>query len=260
MFPSSTKDVPAPRAVPRHVAIIMDGNGRWAKRRMLPRVAGHRRGVEAVRAIILACIERDIEFLTMFAFSSENWRRPADEVSILMELFLHALEQEVAKLHANAIRFKVIGDTSVFNPRIRELIALGEAQTAAHTRLTLTVAANYGGRWDVAQAARRYFLEHPESLRDERGPPPEVLEPYLAMAYAPEPDLFIRTGGEQRISNFLLWQLAYTELYFTDMLWPDFDGIALNAAIDWYAQRERRFGRTSEQVQAAGARFALRPA
>ena len=260
MFPSSTRDVPEPGAVPRHVAIIMDGNGRWAKQRMLPRVAGHRRGVEAVRAIILACIERDIEFLTLFAFSSENWRRPPDEVSILMELFLHALEQEVAKLHANGIRFKVIGDTSVFNPRIRDLIAAGEAQTAAHTRLTLTVAANYGGRWDIAQAARRYFAAHPESLRADAAPPAEALEPYLAIAYAPEPDLFIRTGGEQRISNFLLWQLAYTELYFTDMLWPDFDGAALGAAIDWYRQRERRFGRTSEQVQADDFRYETRSA
>ena len=250
MFTSSTREIPAPRAVPRHVAIIMDGNGRWAKQRMLPRVAGHRRGVEAVRAIILGCVELDIEFLTMFAFSSENWRRPPDEVSILMELFLRALEQEVAKLHANGIRFKVIGDTSVFDPRIRELIAAGETQTEANTRLTMTIAANYGGRWDVAQAARRYFAANPEAKRENAEFRPEVFEPYLAMAYAPEPDLFIRTGGEQRISNFLLWQLAYAELYFTDTLWPDFDAIALNTAIDWYRRRERRFGRTSEQVKA----------
>jgi len=228
MFTSSTRDVPEPRTVPRHVAIIMDGNGRWAKRRMLPRVAGHRRGVEAVRAIILACIERDIEYLTMFAFSSENWRRPPDEVSILMELFLKALEQEVAKLNANGIRFKVIGDTSVFDPRIRDLIAAGEAQTAGNSRLTLTVAANYGGRWDIAQAMRRYVAAHTDALQGNAPLAPESLEPYLAMAYAPEPDLFIRTGGEQRISNFLLWQLAYTELYFTDMLWPDFDAAGLN--------------------------------
>jgi len=259
MFTSSTRDVPEPRNVPRHVAIIMDGNGRWAKQRMLPRVAGHRRGVEAVRAIILACVERDIEFLTLFAFSSENWRRPAEEVSILMDLFLHALEQEVAKLHANGIRFKVVGDTSMFDSRIRDLIATGEAQTAAHRRLTLTVAANYGGRWDIAQAVRRYIAAHPEIPSDKVLLAPEALEPYLAMAYAPEPDLFIRTGGEQRISNFLLWQLAYTELYFTDMLWPDFDAAALTAAIEWYAQRERRFGRTSEQVQAA-VQLAARPA
>jgi undecaprenyl diphosphate synthase len=251
MFPSSTREIPETNDVPRHVAIIMDGNGRWAKQRLLPRVAGHRRGVEAVRAIILACIELDIEFLTLFAFSSENWRRPADEVSILMDLFRYALEQEVAKLHANGIRFRVIGDTSMFGPRIRELIAAGEAQTADNTRLTLTIAANYGGRWDIAQAARRYFALHPEALRESGSFRPEHLEPYLAMAYAPEPDLFIRTGGEQRISNFLLWQLAYTELCFTDMLWPDFDAVALHSAINWYRQRERRFGRTSEQVQAS---------
>jgi undecaprenyl diphosphate synthase len=216
----------------------------------LPRVAGHRRGVEAVRAIILACIERDIEFLTLFAFSSENWRRPADEVSILMDLFLRALEQEVAKLHENNIRFKTVGDLARFPARIRELIAAGEALTARNTRLTFTVAANYGGRRDIAQAAQRYFADHPE-VAD--GPPmaPEALDPYLAMSYAPEPDLFIRTGGEQRISNFLLWQLAYTELYFTDLLWPDFDAAAFDAAIASYRNRERRFGRTSEQVQAA---------
>jgi undecaprenyl diphosphate synthase len=250
MFTSSTRDIPAPRAIPRHVAIIMDGNGRWAKQRRLPRVAGHRRGVEAVRTIIRACIELDIEFLTLFAFSSENWRRPPDEVSILMDLFMRALEQEVAKLHANGIRFKVIGDTSAFDPRIRELIAVGETQTEANTRLTMTVAANYGGRWDVAQAARRYFAANPGAVRENAELRPEALEPFLAMAYAPEPDLFIRTGGEQRISNFLVWQLAYTELYFTDTLWPDFDAVALNAAVDWYRQRERRFGRTSEQVKA----------
>ena len=246
--------------MPRHVAIIMDGNGRWAKQRMLPRVAGHRRGVEAVRAIILACIERGIEFLTLFAFSSENWRRPAEEVSILMDLFLHALEQEVAKLNANGIRFKVVGDLSMFDSRICDLIAAGEAQTAAHRRLTLTIAANYGGRWDIAQAVRRYIAANPGTPNHKLLLGPEALEPYLAMAYAPEPDLFIRTGGEQRISNFLLWQLAYTELYFTDMLWPDFDAGALSAAIEWYAQRERRFGRTSEQVQAAAVQLAARPA
>jgi undecaprenyl diphosphate synthase len=251
MFTSSTRGVPVPRAVPRHVAIIMDGNGRWAKQRMLPRVAGHRRGVEAVRATVRACIERGVEYLTLFAFSSENWRRPAEEVSILMDLFLRALEQEVAKLDANGIRFKVAGDTTRFNPRIRALIAAGEAQTAGNTRLTLTVAANYGGRWDIAQAARRYFAAHAEALSGAGDIDPEALQPFLAMAYAPEPDLFIRTGGEQRISNFLLWQLAYTELYFTDRLWPDFDAAALDAAIDWYVQRERRFGRTSEQVQEA---------
>jgi len=250
VFKSSTRDIPPPLAVPRHVAIIMDGNGRWSKQRMLPRVAGHHRGVEAVRNTVRAAIERGIEYLTLFAFSSENWRRPADEVSILMDLFLRSLEQEVAKLHDNGIRFKTIGDLSAFNPRIRDLVAAAEAMTAGNTRLTLTVAANYGGRWDIAQAAQRFFAAHPQRAAGEPMSP-DALEPFLSLSYAPEPDLFIRTGGEERISNFLLWQLAYSELYFTDMLWPDFDAAALDAAIASYRARERRFGRTSEQVQAA---------
>ncbi|MFO1324760.1 MAG: polyprenyl diphosphate synthase [Burkholderiales bacterium] len=249
-FKSSTQEVPATGAVPRHVAIIMDGNGRWAKERLLPRVAGHRRGVEAVRATVRAAMERGVEYLTLFAFSSENWRRPADEVSILMELFLRALEQEVTKLHENNVRFKVVGDTARFPLRIRELIAAGEATTERNTKLTLTVAANYGGRRDIVQAAQRYFADHP-GVAAGAPLPTDALDPYLAMSYAPEPDLFIRTGGEQRISNFLLWQLAYTELYFTDLLWPDFDAAALDRAIASYRSRERRFGRTSEQVQAA---------
>jgi len=248
---SSTRGIPAVGDVPRHVAIIMDGNGRWAKQRRLPRVAGHRKGVEAVRTTIRACIERGVGYLTLFAFSTENWRRPEEEVSILMDLFVRALDQEVAKLHENGVRFRVIGDTARFGPRIRELIAAGEKLTEGNGGLTLTIAANYGGRWDIAQAARRYFVQHPGALADGADVPPEALEPYLAMAYAPEPDLFIRTGGEQRISNFLLWQLAYSELHFTDLLWPDFDADGLDAAIRWYRQRERRFGRTSEQVEAA---------
>jgi len=249
MFASSTRIIPDARPKPRHVAIIMDGNGRWANKRLLPRVAGHRKGVEAVRAAVRASIEQGVEYLTLFAFSSENWRRPPEEVSILMDLFARALEVEVAKLHANRIRLKVVGETSRFDPRIRDLIVAGEALTAENDRLTLTVAANYGGRWDVAQAARRYFAANPDALVANRPLVPEAFEPYLAMAYAPEPDLFIRTGGEQRISNFLLWQLAYTELYFTETLWPDFDGAALDQAIASYRKRERRFGRTSEQLE-----------
>ena len=245
--------MPVASPSPRHVAIIMDGNGRWARARHLPRVAGHRKGVEAVRGTVRGAIERGVEYLTLFAFSSENWRRPADEVSILMDLFVLALEQEVAKLHSNGIRFRAVGDMSRFKPRIRELIAAGEALTAGNTRLTLTVAANYGGRWDIAQAARAYFAAHPAALRQEATLDPDALAPFLAMSYAPEPDLFIRTGGEQRISNFLLWQLAYAELYFTDVLWPDFDGEALDAAIASYQTRERRFGRTSEQLETARA-------
>lgn len=195
-------------------------------------------------------VELGVEYLTLFAFSSENWRRPAEEVKILMELFARALEQEVAKLNSNRIRFKVVGDLSRFDPRIRELVLAGETLTASNTRLTLTIAANYGGRWDIAQAARRYYVDHPEALDPAAPVEPEAIEPYLAMAYAPEPDLFVRTGGEQRVSNFLLWQLAYTELYFTDTLWPDFDAAALDVAIDSFCSRERRFGRTSEQVRA----------
>jgi undecaprenyl diphosphate synthase len=248
VFESSTREIPAPRAIPRHVAIIMDGNGRWAKQRRLPRVAGHRKGVEAVRTTVRACVDSGVEFLTLFAFSSENWCRPAEEVSILMQLVLRALEQEVAKLDENGMRFRVIGDTGQFEPRIRELIAAGEALTAHNNRLTLTIAANYGGRWDIAQAVRKLIAEHPEAAR---GFAPEALDPFLSLAYAPEPDLFIRTGGEQRVSNFLLWQLAYTEFYFTDLLWPDFDAAALSAAIASYQRRERRFGRTSEQVVAS---------
>jgi undecaprenyl diphosphate synthase len=249
MFNSSTISVPEPRRVPRHVAIIMDGNGRWARKRFLPRVAGHRRGLEAVRVVTRACVERGVEYLTLFAFSSENWRRPKDEVSFLMELFVIALEEEVAKLHQNNVRLKVVGDLSSFEPRLTRLIAQGQAQTEDNTGLTLTIAANYGGRWDILQAVNRMTREFPEKA----GSYLEAdLAPYLAMSYAPEPDLFIRTGGEQRVSNFLLWQLAYAEFYFTDELWPDFGSQSLSRAIESYRRRERRFGRTSEQL--AGAR------
>ncbi len=241
---SSTLEIPESSEVPRHVAIIMDGNGRWAKRRMLPRVAGHRRGVKTVREITKACIDQGVEHLTLFAFSSENWRRPLDEVSFLMKLFVSALRSEVSRLHKNGIRFKAIGDLSRFDPVLIELIREAEVLTADNTRLTLSVAVNYGGRWDIMQAVNRIMAT--------RSSPAEVTEAELAehleMAYAPEPDLFIRTGGEKRISNFLLWQLAYTELYFTDTLWPDFDSTALDLAIQSYVNRERRFGRTSEQL------------
>ena len=243
---SSTREIPKTDMIPQHVAIIMDGNGRWAKQRFMPRVAGHKRGVETVRTAIKTCIERGVNYLTLFAFSSENWRRPAEEISFLMQLFITVLEQEVIKLHENGIRFKVIGDLSKFEPKIIEFIRNGEAMTAANTRLTLTIAANYGGRWDIMQATRKMLAQHPK-LNGNFGE--EDLAQYFAMSYAPEPDLFIRTGGEQRISNFLLWQLAYTELYFTDTLWPDFSASTLDLAIQSYQQRERRFGRTSEQLQ-----------
>ncbi|QJR09983.1 Ditrans,polycis-undecaprenyl-diphosphate synthase ((2E,6E)-farnesyl-diphosphate specific) [Usitatibacter rugosus] len=242
-FDSSTQSIPETGHVPRHVAIIMDGNGRWAKNRFLPRVAGHRKGVESVRSVVKACAEGGVEYLTLFAFSSENWRRPPEEVTFLMQLFIRALEQEVEKLHANGIRFRVVGDIAAFDQRIRDLIRRAEELTEANTKLTLTIAANYGGRWDILQAANRARVGNPMADITEAG-----LAPHLSMAYAPEPDLFIRTGGEKRVSNFLLWQLAYTELFFTDQLWPDFDAGSLEAAFASYRQRERRFGRTSEQL------------
>ena len=244
---SSTLEVPPQRSVPRHVAIIMDGNGRWAKRRHLPRIAGHKRGVEAVRDIVKACIERGVEYLTLFAFSSENWRRPAEEVALLMQLFTSALTGEIEKLGRNGVRLKVVGDLSRFDARIRTLIGEAEAKTAANGRLTLTIAANYGGRWDLMQAMSRLLREQQPLAGGDFTE--QQLSPYLAMSYAPEPDLFIRTGGEQRISNFLLWQLAYTELCFTPTLWPDFDASALDAAFASYRERERRYGRTSEQLE-----------
>ena len=244
IFKSSTAAVPDAPRVPRHVAIIMDGNGRWATKRLLPRVAGHVKGVEAVRGVVEACVERGVEYLTLFAFSSENWRRPADEVSLLMRLFVTALEREVSKMHANNIRLKVVGDLSRFDPKLQEMIANAERRTAGNSRLTVSVCANYGGRWDIMQATGKMVQANPGATEYTE----DMLAPHLAMAYAPEPDLFIRTGGEERISNFLLWQLAYSELYFTDTFWPDFTPEALDEAIRSYQQRERRFGQTGAQV------------
>jgi undecaprenyl diphosphate synthase len=238
--------------VPAHVAIIMDGNGRWAKQRLLPRVAGHRRGLETVRRVTRWCVEAGVEYLTLFAFSSENWRRPPEEVSFLMQLFRRALESEVARLHDNNIRLRVVGDLTSFEPKLVAMIREAEQRTAANTRLTLTIAANYGGRWDIMQAVNRMLREHPDRAG---GFNEGHLAPYLALAFAPEPDLFIRTGGEQRISNFCLWQLAYAELWFTGVLWPDFDQETFQQALASYRRRERRFGRTSEQL-APGQRAA----
>ncbi|MDX9707357.1 MAG: polyprenyl diphosphate synthase [Azospira sp.] len=246
-FSSSTEEIPDAGDVPRHVAIIMDGNGRWAKKRFMPRVAGHTRGVETVREVVRACLERGIAYLTLFAFSSENWRRPEEEVTLLMQLFARALRHEVTKLHGHGVRLRVIGDLSRFDPKLRDMIRAAEEKTAGNNRLTLTIAANYGGRWDILQAANRLSLAEPEKAGCWQE---SDLAPYLSMHYAPEPDLFIRTGGEERISNFLLWQLAYTEFHFTGMLWPEFNGTALDQAIESYRRRERRFGRTSEQLLA----------
>ena len=256
-FTSSTRDVPDVSGIPRHIAIIMDGNGRWARKRFMPRVAGHGRGVESVRCVIRACMERGVSYLTLFAFSSENWRRPADEVSFLMQLFMRSLQKEVDRLHENGIRFRVIGDLSRFEPALVAMIRRAEERTAANERLTLTVAANYGGRWDILQAVERMLKKNPDR---RNGFTEEELSAELSLNYGPEPDLFIRTGGEQRISNFLLWQLAYSELYFTDTLWPDFDENALDLAIRSYQARERRFGRTSEQLRESDGGTAVRDA
>ena len=243
---SSTQSIPEVRVIPRHVAIIMDGNGRWAGKRMMPRVAGHSEGLGAVRKIVQECRQIGVEYLTIFAFSSENWRRPPEEVGFLMKLFLKSLKGEVSRLAENDICLRLIGDLSRFDPAIQEMVQFAQEKTDGCKALTLTIAANYGGRWDIMQAMRR-CLELNPNLQPAQVTE-ELLAPHLSMAYAPEPDLFIRTGGEQRVSNFLLWQLAYTELYFTDILWPDFDEAELRKAFHWFSQRERRFGRTSAQL------------
>ncbi len=247
-FSSATEIIPVVAEIPKHIAVIMDGNGRWARKRFLPRVAGHKRGVETVRDLVKHCVSLNVEYLTLFAFSSENWRRPREEVSFLMGLFMHALKREVVKLHKNNIRLIMIGDRSRFDNDLIAQIEVAEQLTANNSGLVLTIAANYGGRWDMLQAVNKMQLTQPEYIGAYQE---EHLTPYLSMSYAPEPDLFIRTGGESRISNFLLWQLAYTELYFTDTLWPDFNEEALNLAIKSYQKRERRFGRTSEQLSEA---------
>jgi len=231
---------------PQHIAVIMDGNGRWAKKRLMPRTVGHVKGAANVRHIVKACNELGVSYLTLFAFSSENWRRPADEVSALMGLFLQYLESEVAEMKAAGIRLRVIGDRSAFAPLLQSRIDQAEQDTAHNTRLNLTIAANYGGQWDVLNAMRAWQIAHPQkNLQDMDA---DALAAHLSTAGLPDPELLIRTGGESRISNFLLWQTVYTELYFTDLHWPDFDAAALKKALQWYSQRVRRFGRTDEQV------------
>jgi undecaprenyl diphosphate synthase len=247
---SSTQAVPEVSGVPKHIAIIMDGNGRWATRRHLPRTAGHIKGVQAVRRAVESCGRLGVRYLTLFAFSSENWRRPADEVSLLMRLFVKSLQREVVKLEEQGVRLRVVGDLSAFDPDLQSLIRQAEARTAHNDKLHLSIAANYGGRWDVLQAMRGMLRDNPDLAAHPERIDETMLASHLSMSWAPEPDLFIRTGGEQRISNFLIWQLAYTELYFTDAYWPDFNRADLEEAIAWYSGRERRFGRTSAQVLA----------
>lgn len=235
-----------PAAIPHHIAIVMDGNGRWATRRYLPRVAGHRQGVESLRRCVKACSDRGVRVLTVFAFSSENWNRPPEEVSGLMELLAMALGREVPQLKLDGVRIHIVGDRSALSEKMRQGLAQAEATTAHNTRLILNVCFNYGGRWDIAQAAARLAAQG-EPLTEAS------LDRAMALAHVPDPDLLIRTGGERRISNFLLWQAAYSELFFSDRLWPDFDEAALDEAIADYGRRERRFGQTSSQVASSGS-------
>jgi len=243
------ESISQPSSLPRHVAIIMDGNGRWARQRKLPRITGHKAGVKTLRVIVEKAAKLGIEILTVYAFSSENWKRPGEEVSLLLELFMNALKSEVKDLDKNNVKLRFIGDRSRFPAKLQASIDKSEQQTAANTGLVLNVAANYGGRWDITQACRTLVEKQANGQIQDINE--EVLATELALSQFPEPELFIRSGGEHRISNYLLWQLAYTELYFTDTLWPDFDEQAFVTALAWYSKRERRFGQTSEQIKDA---------
>jgi undecaprenyl diphosphate synthase len=236
-------------SLPRHIAIIMDGNGRWARARLLPRYVGHREGVKSVRRAVEACLDRSIKALTLFAFSSENWRRPSEEVSLIMDLFVHALKKEVVALNRNGVRLRFIGDRTAFSDNLRALICTAEEDTRDNSGLDLVIAANYGGQWDITRAVQNLAPRLIDGTLQPQDITPDVLAAEVCLSDLPPPDLFIRTGGEQRISNFLLWQLAYTELYFTDTLWPAFDVKRLDEALSWYANRQRRFGRTGDQVE-----------
>ncbi|OOZ37077.1 isoprenyl transferase [Solemya velesiana gill symbiont] len=234
--------------LPRHVAIIMDGNGRWAQKRGQPRYAGHKAGVKSVRTSVEQCAKLGIEVLTLFAFSSENWKRPKKEVRMLMELFMVALKKEVKRLNKNNVRLRIIGDRSAFDPALQKKIAESETATAENTGLVLQIAANYGGRWDITQVARQLAERVKAGELESSQITESMIAETLSFADLPDPDLFIRTGGEQRISNFMLWQTAYTELYFADVLWPDFDAEAFEGALASFRQRQRRFGKTGEQI------------
>jgi undecaprenyl diphosphate synthase len=236
--------------VPRHVAIIMDGNGRWARQRHRARTWGHREGVKSVRAVVEESVRRGVKTLTLFAFSSENWRRPLSEVSVLMDLFLSTLRGEMRRLQENGVRLVIIGERSAFSEKLQQRISEAEELTAGNTRLCLQIAANYGGRWDITQAVRRLVADVQAGRLSPAAIGEGALAERLSFADQPDPDLFIRTGGEKRLSNFILWQSAYAELYFTDLLWPEFDAAAYGEALDDYARRQRRFGQTAEQVQA----------
>ncbi len=236
--------------IPQHVAIVMDGNGRWAQRRNLPRHAGHRAGVESVRRVVEACRREGVQVLTLFAFSSENWNRPKEEIGLLFDLFMVALQRDVRRLHKNDVQLRIIGDRAAFPEKLQEQIRKAEEITAGNRGLILQIAANYGGRWDITQAARAVAERVQRGELQPQAITEETLSGVLSFADLPEVDLFIRTGGEQRISNFILWQAAYSELYFSEQLWPDFDAAEFGRALEDFSQRERRFGLTSEQIRA----------
>lgn len=237
------------RTIPRHVAIILDGNGRWAEKNRLPRIAGHRRGVIAVRNVVQACAVEGVEFLTLFVFSSENWRRPKTEVALLMSLFMTAMRKEIKRLHKNNVRIKFVGDRSAFSDTLQQHMVKAELMTQDNDGLTLLIAANYGGRWDILEATKTLASRLSNGEIKITDITEENFQACLGMGAWPDPDLFIRTGGEQRISNFLLWNLAYTELYFTDLLWPEFDKDALQLAFQSFRTRQRRFGMTGAQIR-----------
>jgi undecaprenyl diphosphate synthase len=239
---------------PRHVAIIMDGNNRWAKAHRLKGVAGHKAGVDAVRAVVETCAREGVDVLTLFAFSSENWRRPADEVTALMRLFLFALEREVRKLHRNNIRLRIIGDRSAFSSVLQNHMQKAEDLTSNNTRMTLVIAANYGGHWDITQATRQLAAQVRAGQLEPSDITDDLIQQYLSIGDLPVPDLMIRTAGEQRISNFMLWHLAYTELYFSPVFWPDFKEDEMLRALEAYAGRQRRFGQTDDQIAAQAAK------
>jgi undecaprenyl diphosphate synthase len=239
--------------IPRHIAIIMDGNGRWAKKKLLPRYAGHKAGVETVRRVLNLCVQQGVEVLTLFAFSSENWQRPKKEVSLLMDLFMTALQREVNKLHENNVCLRIIGAREAFSDKLQELVDDAEKLTSHNEGLTLIIAANYGGHWDIVEAAKSLAKKVEQGLLKSQEIDESLFTDQLCLANLPEPDLFIRTGGEKRVSNFLLWQLAYTEMYFSDTLWPDFDKTTFMDALNSFATRQRRFGRTGEQVEEENA-------
>lgn len=235
--------------LPQHIAIIMDGNGRWAKKRLMPRAAGHKAGVETVRRVVECCVEKGIQVLSLFAFSSENWRRPEQEVSYLMSLFLTSLQREVKKLHKQNIQVRFIGDRSRFNEKLLQQMQKAEQLTVNNTGLKMLIATNYGGQWDITEACRKIAVEIEQGNLTSQDVTSDLIHSKLSFADLPDPDLFIRTSGEYRISNFMLWQLAYSELYFTDVLWPDFNAEEFEKALTYFASKERRFGYTSEQLK-----------